>query len=221
MTALLTENGCHNSEEAKAQECLVGAAILDWFSNLLIAPPDIKLLAEYQTNALSEFLEELGLSLNATKLTGSLTKCLQSNSPEALQGLLSRQYVALFDGFAGPNTVPPYESYYKDAQGRLFQQPYVEMLNILGALDVSVASNCKEPADHLALELAALAEALRQQNSPFIVNLVDRLMSWVPAMGDAVGEKANASFYAELLALLVVYLSSLNSHLQAENIVIH
>lgn len=112
--------------------------------------------------------------------------------------------------------MPPYESFYMNDQGRLFQEPHIEMTHILSELDVSIVHSCKEPADHLALELAALAEALRQQNFTFIDALSLRLSQWIPQMNTTINRVANNSFYTIILKLLILYLSSFN-HLVAQD----
>lgn len=197
-------------------EAFVHAAIIDWFSRLFIAPLDIKTLKEYQTPAFTEFLTELGETLKEPNLTTQIIKTFNATPNKETERQLSHQYVSLFDGFAGPNTIPPYESFYMNSQGRLFQEPHIEMTHILSELDVSIVHSCKEPADHLALELAALAEALRQQNFIFIETLSLRLSQWIPQMNTTINRVANNSFYTIILKLLILYLSSFN-HLVSQD----
>lgn len=210
------------SEEAKiAQECLVQAAVVDWFSQLFIAPPDRKLLEDCRSERVLDFLTSFGESLDAVDLTTLIADYFRNQAIEDLDQVLSHQYFELFDGAAGPNAVPPYESYYEDANGRLFQQPYVNMMEILKELDVSVTNSCKEPADHLALELAALAEALRQRKSATIDQLLQRLLGWISQLSDSVNVVAKATLYANLLELLIIYLSSFQNPLIAGKTVKH
>ena len=79
---------------------------------------------------------------------------------------------------------------------------------MLTKLDVSVKSSCKEPADHIALELAALAEAFRQHDTDAIADMIARLALWLPEMNAALGKVASHSLYAHLVELLIIYLSS-------------
>ncbi|WP_297323494.1 molecular chaperone TorD family protein [uncultured Bartonella sp.] len=190
------------------QEYRVQAGILDWFSQLFIAPPSRKLLEQCFSAKIMAFLSEFGETLEAPELTKMIADFFRNHSIDELDRTLSQQFISLFDGAGGPCSVPPYESCYKDANGRLFQIPYVEMLDNLSRMDVSVSSALKEPADHLALEIAALAEAFRQQDEASINGLLMRLTDWVPQMSTAVSQVAAASFYDQLLRLLVIYLTA-------------
>ncbi|OUI77876.1 hypothetical protein HK18_00505 [Commensalibacter intestini] len=197
-------------------EAFVHAAIIDWFSRLFIAPLDIKTLKEYRTPAFTEFLTDLGETLNEPNLTTQIINTFNATPNKEIEPQLAHQYVSLFDGISGPNAVPPYESFYMNDHGRLFQEPHIEMTHTLSKLDVSIVHSCKEPADHLALELAALAEALRQQNLIFIDALSLRLSQWIPQMNTAINRVAKNSFYTIILKLLILYLSSFN-HLVAQD----
>jgi len=187
------------------------AAVLNWFSNLFIAPLDENGAIECQSATTYDFLVALGLAIDAEDLTMDIANYFRSKPAFALQHDLARQYVNLFDGVAGPNTIPPYESFYSNENGRLFQEPYEEMLKVMRELDVKVVTSCKEPADHLALELAALAEAYLQANDKKASSLRLRLLSWVPKMKKALEEIAVGRFYHVLVALLVAYLSFLDT----------
>lgn len=184
------------------------ATIIDWFSQLLIAPPSVEILTECRSHPIMMFLEEFGEELDAGEQTRMIADVFRNHSTEELYNLLSQQYISLFDGASGPLSVPPYESYYRDENGRLFQTPYVEMLDVLTKLDVSVKTSCKEPADHVALELAALAEAFRQHDCNAITGLTSRLLRWLPEMNAKLGKVAGHSFYTHLVDLLIIYLSS-------------
>lgn len=201
---LFPENG-----QSTGQEYMVQAAILDWFSQLFIAPPTKKILEQCRSVSVTAFLRDFGETLEASELTRMIADFFRNHSIDEADHLLSQQYISLFDGASGPCSVPPYESYYKDANGRLFQEPYVEMLDTLSKLDVSVSPAFKEPADHIALEIAALAEAFRQQDRKLIDVLVTRMASWVPEMSAAVRSVAGSSLYDQLLQLLVIYFSAL------------
>lgn len=209
MSVAHSEETFLSNGQSPNQEYFVQAAILDWFSQLFIAPPSRSLLEQCCSDKIMAFLSEFGKTLEVPELTKTIADFFRNHSIDELDRTLSQQFISLFDGAGGPSSVPPYESYYKDANGRLFQIPYVEMLDSLSRMDVSVKAAFKEPADHLALEIAALAEAFRQQDETLINSLVLRLMNWVPQMSTAVSEVAGVSFYDQLLRLLVIYFSAL------------
>lgn len=221
MSSALLETSSTNDEEIIARECLVQATIVDWFSQLFIAPANIETLKEYQSDRVMEFLADLGEALGAVDLTKAIADIFRNRSIDDLEHSLSLQYIGLFDGAGGLNSTPPYESYYSNENGRLFQEPYIEMMEILSALDVSIASSCKEPADHLALELAALSEALRQRNPEYVDQMIERLSKWVPQMNASIQQLAGAGLYAKLLELLIIYFSSFQNPMTGENTVKH
>ncbi|CAM1647490.1 TorD/DmsD family molecular chaperone [Bartonella apihabitans] len=208
MAVVQSETSYSGNKQPNSREDQAQATIIDWFARLFIAPPKIELLEECRSLPVMTFLEEFGEELKATELTTMIADYFRNHSPEELNHLISQQYISLFDGALGPLSVPPYESYYRDENGRLFQAPYVEMLDVLTRLDVSVAASCKEPADHIALELAALAEAFRQHDQDAIRNMTSRLASWLPEMHAALGKVASHSLYTHLVELLIIYLSS-------------
>ena len=208
MAVVQSETSYSGNKQPNSREDQAQATIIDWFARLFIAPPKIELLEECRSLPVMTFLEEFGEELKATELTTMIADYFRNHSPEELNHLISQQYISLFDGAFGPLSVPPYESYYRDENGRLFQTPYVEMLDVLTRLDVSVGPSCKEPADHIALELAALAEAFRQHDQDAILNMTSRLALWLPEMHTALGKVASHSLYAHLVELLIIYLSS-------------
>ena len=208
MAVVQSEASFNAERQMTSNEDQAEARIIDWFARLFIAPPSIELLEECQSHSVMTFLGEFGKELGATELTKMIADLFRSHAPEVLNHQLSQQYISLFDGASGPLSVPPYESYYRDENGRLFQAPYVEMLDVLQKLDVSVSASCKEPADHISLELAALAEAFRQHELKVIADVTSRLFLWLPEMSAALGKVAGHSLYARLVDLLIIYLSS-------------
>ena len=208
MAVVQSEASYSGNKQPNSREDQAQATIIDWFARLFIAPPKIELLEECRSLPVMTFLDEFGEELKATELTTMIADYFRNHSLEELNHSISQQYISLFDGALGPLSVPPYESYYRDENGRLFQAPYVEMLDVLTRLDVSVAASCKEPADHIALELAALAEAFRQHDQEAIRNMTSRLALWLPEMNAALGKVASHSLYAHLVELLIIYLSS-------------
>lgn len=194
---------------------IVQAAVIDWFSRLFIAPLDVKILQSYRTPSFTDFLTDLGEILGTETLISTIIKILHQQPIPDLEQTLSHHYILFFDGCSGPNTIPLCESFYGHNHSHLFQKPCIEMDEILKALDVSIINTCKEPADHLALELAALAEALGQQNILFIKKIYTRLSGWVPQINTAIHHITKTSFYTKILELLVIYFSSFN-HLIAQ-----
>ncbi|WLT09507.1 molecular chaperone TorD family protein [Bartonella apihabitans] len=140
MTVVQSEASYSGNSQLTSREDQAQATIIDWFARLFVAPPKVELLEECRSLPVMTFLEEFGEELEAKELTTMIADYFRNHSPEELNHLISQQYISLFDGAFGPLSVPPYESYYRDENGRLFQAPYVEMLDVLTRLDVSVGS---------------------------------------------------------------------------------
>ena len=80
--------------------------------------------------------------------------------PAGAEGVaaLARAYTLLFSGAGGPQTVPPYESAFTTPNGRLFGEPEARMRALLAELNLHVAKELGEAADHVAVEFAVMAE---------------------------------------------------------------
>ena len=93
------------------------------------------------------------------------TGCARALSPDVpaddIARGLERTFTALFLGAGGPESLPPYESAHVSHSGLLFQEATGEMQQLLSRLGMSVERRCKEPPDHLAIEVATLAQLLR------------------------------------------------------------
>lgn len=191
------------SEDDAAQ-----AMLADWFAQLLIRPLEEDVIETYRTEAVSQFLAELGRDLGCAEITRSMLAQLTEGDVSAVQQRLAWMYTMLFEGVSGPRNISLYESGYFNGGTRLFQQPFVDMQAVLKKLNVSVQQECKEPADHISLELAALGEAIRQGETDEISELHCRLMGWVPKLATDVADVMFASFYHNVLFLLDAYLTS-------------
>lgn len=184
------------------------AILADFFAKLLIRPLEEDVLETYRTKEISKFLADLGEELQCFDVMRSLLAQLNEGDVSSVQRHLAWMYTMLFEGVSGPRNISLYESGYYEGGTRLFQQPFIEMQAILKKLDVSVEQSCKEPADHISLELAAFAEAIRQDEKDEIASLHQRLMGWVPKLATDVGDAIFGSFYHNVLFLLDAYLTS-------------
>src|SRR5699024_7679847 len=99
--------------------------------------------------------------LQAPAAAEALCDKLTQDTPENLAVHLQRRYTALFEGIFRHRAVLPYESAWQEnGVPTLGGKPVAEMEAVLRDLDVHVSADCCEPADHLAIELAALTAAL-------------------------------------------------------------
>lgn len=124
---------------------------------------------------------------------------------------LAAAFAKLFLGAGGPKSAPPYESAYRSESGMLFQEPMAQMAELLRQLDMSVADTLKEPPDHIAIELNALAilsereEQVRQSGEPRLAEVLcdqrvalldDHLLAWLPDFAADCAKHDSSGFYA-------------------------
>jgi|GEM_PF-1518464 len=206
----------YNSDSGlqKTGNYTVLATVADLFARLFIAPPEHTLINACRSAEAIQFFIEIGEELERQDLSRRLINTLTGEPADRVEHTLGYQYVTLFDGITGPDSTPPYESFFTNETGRLWQQPYTEMRKIMSALDVS-AGRWNEPDDHLAIQLAAFAEALRQKNRKYVKQLHERLTRWIPLLGAAIQRIAPVSFYSDLISLLIAFLSfSVSLHIR-------
>jgi TorA maturation chaperone TorD len=134
--------------------------------------------------------------------------------------MLLAEYESLFVG-PGPVPCPPYESYWRDDVPvylrRSLMGPCTEDLRRLyQQLGLRVATAAGEMPDHVALELEALAYALKMPDAELVAHalVVDHLTAWLPKLCHAVADQATHLFYTELAASTISWLPTI------ENIVV-
>ncbi|CAH2603150.1 Molecular chaperone TorD family protein [Rhodovastum atsumiense] len=192
-----------------------GALIADWLGHLFIAPPDPVRVAGLQRHATNGGLADLAAGLGCPAAGQRMAAMLGVGPAATVAPALARCHARLFDGVAGRNTIPPYESAWTGEGGRLFQAPTEEMAAVLRRLDLAVSAECGEPPDHLGIELFALAAALRQGDAGMAADLQRRLATWVPAFAGQVQAADPDGFHAAACTLLAAFLSSLSDSLHA------
>jgi len=119
---------------------------------------------------------------------------------------LAHAYTLLFSGVGGPETVPPYESAFTEDTGRLFGAAEGQMRALLLKLDLHVAAPGNEPADHVAIELAVMAELITHATQDEQRAFLDRLSAWIPAFCEACGSLDRSGFYAGAAMVLAAFL---------------
>jgi len=106
---------------------------------------------------------------------------------------LARTYTVLFSGAGGRDAVPPYESAFATANGRLFGEPEGRMRGLLRDLDLSVAESLAEAADHIAVECAVMAAL--PAGSPRRAELARHLDVWLGDFREACAARDESGFY--------------------------
>lgn len=183
--------------------------VADWLSGLFLKPPDSNAIQTCVADSMIVFLTSLGEQIGCQGICQSIADRLLQATPEVLARELERSYTTLFEGVTGPRTVPLYESAYMGDGARLFQKPTAEMQALLGHLDLSIAAEVYEPADHVSIELAVLSKALAAGDAPTKEELRKRLLTWAPKLSGRIAYYDSEGFYAAVSVVLVSFLSAM------------
>lgn len=178
----------------------------EWLSGLFIAPLSQQQVMDINAVPGKNALQWIGAQLGAPAVAQQLCHILEQDTPENLTVRLQRRYTALFEGIFRNRAVMPYEGAWCGQSPSLGEQSVAEMKAILRDLDLHVSSDCCEPADHLAIELAALVAALGSNRYSIAADLVRRLQRWSPAFAEALERQDLEGFYAGAGKLLLALL---------------
>jgi TorA maturation chaperone TorD len=189
------------------------AALLSaWWSR----PLEVELAAwDASWPVAAETAEALGLDAGPIE---ELAACSGSMTEEFLD-----EYERLFVG-PGRTPCPPYESLWLGArprleQGRLMGAASVAVADLYRALGLDVAAGAHELPDHVAIELEALAVALRAEGSgaeeACEALLHEHLVAWLPAFCAAVERETRQPFYAVLARVTTAWVERLARDLPA------
>ncbi|WP_205583913.1 molecular chaperone TorD family protein [Neorhizobium sp. NCHU2750] len=179
-------------------------------AKIFLAPPDQTFVENLRREETVILFTELGEIFECNDATGAMLGLVNAGGPSEIKRILERCYTDLFEGITGPRTVLLYESAYYGDGHRLFQEPLSEMNATLQRLDIAVDAACAEPADHLAIELAALAYALKCGDMQEAAGLVGRLRTWTLVLSSRLQASDQVGFYAAATKLLVAYLSAIS-----------
>jgi TorA specific chaperone len=180
------------------------AFIAAWLAGIFIAPLPVDVIAQYCSAEGAFLLSAVGDEVGCRQGIDRMWRALATGgSPASIERTFSIAYMELFEGAAGPATVPLYESAYSGRGNRLFQQATGDMELLLERCDVSVIKDCREPPDHLSIELALLSAVLRENSMQYVAMLRDRLLSWVPEFAVRCNESDEFGFYSG--AAMVIY----------------
>ena len=162
--------------------------VYQWFSGLFAREPSAESLAAWRSNEGAALLERLASHDSLKHIVQEIRRVASDGTASDARAIdLAAAFTRLFSGVAGRRTVPPYESFYADDSGRLFQEPAEKTAERLAALGTRISESFSEPADHVAVQLAIMAELVRR-GGPRLENQADqrrfldcRLLSWFPA----------------------------------------
>ncbi len=135
---------------------------------------------------------------------------------------LNVDFARIFLG-PGPSPAFPYESVYRSRSGLLMQGPFDEVRDSYRMAGINKNPELKEPEDHIAVELAFMAQ-LCNQSEMAVKNhegkealiqfehqkefLQNHLLSWAPSFCADIRRTAQTEFYQSLAVLLEAWILS-------------
>jgi TorA specific chaperone len=175
----------------------LSVAICHFLSRLFVAEPDDGLLQSCRHGPYARLLaacaEHPTTQAGARRVIAALV--------EADIPTLSRAWTLLFSGAGGPATVAPYASAHES--GRLYGAATSRMQDILTGLDLSIAEDCHEPADHIAIQLSVLALLLERGDGAATDAFRRTGLAWLPTFCRGCANGDPTGFYHGAALLLI------------------
>jgi TorA specific chaperone len=148
--------------------------LCQFLAQVFITQPDTALLQSCRDGAGARLLAECGTDPVLAPAATGFIAALRSNDLTAL----GRAWTLLFSGAGGPASVPPYASAY--TEGRLYGAAAARMHGVLDRLDMSITADCREPPDHVAIQLVILAELLSRDAAEDAQAFRQSELAWLP-----------------------------------------
>ena len=202
------------------------AALYRWFARLFFCPPGEPEVGELRDGRMRAVLESLAATPGAGAAVAAIRRVLDQGSAASVARALGAAHTCLFDGAGGHRVTPPYRSFFSNDAGLLCQEATGEMEQVLRHYQLKLDADVHEPADHLSLQLEAMAQ-LALRTAAAIASELDaptpaatelhagqatfldgQLLSWVPRFAErlAAVDETGCGFHASLAALLVIFL---------------
>jgi TorA-specific chaperone len=191
-------------------------ALCDWLAAIFAAPVPADRLAAWRGPEGAGSLAALGEAAGLAAEVAGLQASLGTGDPAAEAAAIEAAHVALFSGAGGPATVAPYESVHRSARGLMFQEPMAAMQALLQRLDLAATGLPQEPPDHIAVQLALLAELLRRGDDDAAAGLLEQhLLRWAPGFAELCRRRDPHGLFAAAGALLAALLLRLRDAVAA------
>lgn len=201
--------------QAPNTECLSDTLgmvfVTEWLAQQFLNPMDADRVDAARSLQGQVALRWMGDFLDQPDVADTICRTLTKDGVNDVVTSLQRRYTVLFCGIFRECCVLPYASAW-DGTGHLFGPAVDRMHAILTDLDVHVPARCSEPADHLAIQLACMAEALRQKNEAGVRNLLDEMQPWAGRFSNALFKADSAGFYGNAAQFLIALLDQISLH---------
>ncbi|MBY6264954.1 hypothetical protein EI613_23980 [Azospirillum sp. 412522] len=176
--------------------------VAEWLAQQFLSPPDVQHVEAARSMPGQIALRRIGDRLGQPAAADALCQLLAAGSAADVTLAVERRHTALFEGIFRQRSVPPYASLW-DGTGRLCGPAVDCMRAVLRDLDMHVQADCVEPPDHLAIQLAALAEAMRQRRTAAVTDLTDQMRVWTGRFAAALIRADGVGYYGNLARFLL------------------
>lgn len=219
-----------NSTQETGRELQLRAQLYRWLSNCYVRELDADVLGNYVSSEGQRFLCELAETPSMREGALSLQEALKQDADSkelALQ--LAGAYAFLFLGVGGRRTASLYESVYVSKNQCLYQEPHLQMKEILRRHGLTPPEGFREPLDHIAVQLDFMAQlaqraadlGLPKQQKEFQDLLFEQqqflnqhLLNWVPQFCKDCAERDPGGFYKGAALILKALLEEDRLYLQ-------
>ncbi|WP_346900542.1 molecular chaperone TorD family protein [uncultured Roseibium sp.] len=179
------------------------ALVADWLALQFLTAPDAARIRAGRSTEGQAALRQIGVILGRKDVSDALCRQLADGTVTDVTVGLQRRHTALFEGIFRRRGLPPYASVW-DGTGRLYGPAVGRMQELLRGLDLHLDETCCEPPDHIAIQLAALAEALRQGRTGLVPALLDELR-WVVGFAASLTAVDDNGYYGAVAQLLSAF----------------
>lgn len=179
--------------------------IYRWFSGLFAREMSVRALEVYCSEDGRTLLYELGSIDALTPVVTAIRSRLAADRDGHLKSIamdFAGEFARLFHGARGPRSAPPYQSFYVGESGRLMQRSSAIMKDEMRALDVRIAGSFAEPPDHLAVQLAVMAELAEAASAARQAIYLRQRLDWTGAFRRRCLEVGGNGFYPLLACAL-------------------
>lgn len=190
------------ADGAVVPDVTVAEGVCHLLSRVFIDPPDAAMLQSCREGAYADLLRACARDPAFAPGARRLAEVVETAELPAL----SRSWMLLFSGAGGPATVPPYAS--AAEEGRLYGAATARMQALLAALDLSVAQDCPEPADHIAIQLTVLAALMARGDVAAAERFRRSELGWAAGFCEACAAADRTGFYAGAALLLAAVTQS-------------
>lgn len=185
--------------------------VAEWLAQLFLKPMDADRVGAARSSEGQAVLRWMGELLDEAHAAEALCTGLTQGTAEQTAVALQRRHTALFDGVHRHQGALPYASAW-DGTGHLFGAALDRMQVLMKALDVHVPADCPEPADHLSIQLACMAEALRQKDTIAVTALLEEMEPWVRHFSATLVKADEGGFHAAIARFLMALLQRIRKH---------